>query len=64
MSVGIFYLVRRDLMQNIMLWYPELILLILFLNIVVGRFTWLQIKEYARFAPLIRYNLESEVEEE
>ena len=64
LSVGIFYLVRRDVLQNIMLWYPELILLILVLNIVVGRFTWLQVKEYERFAPLIWYNLESEVEEE
>ena len=63
LSIVIFYLVRRDRLQNIMLWYPELVVLIVFLNVIVGRFTWLQIKEYARFAPLIWYNLENEVEE-
>ncbi|USN55604.1 MAG: hypothetical protein H6765_03280 [Candidatus Peribacteria bacterium] len=50
-------------LQNLFLGYPELLLLIFVLNIIVGRFSGLQLVEYVRFMPLIKQYLRDEEEE-
>jgi len=59
-SLWVFYILNSTYLQNIFLWNPELILLVLLLNILVGRFTWLQLAEYFRFFPLIKNYFEEE----
>lgn len=59
-SFWVLYILNNDYFQNIFLWNPELILVVLVLNILVGRFTWLQVMEYFRFFPLIRNYFEEE----
>lgn len=59
-SFWVLYILNNDYFQNIFLWNPELILVVLMLNILVGRFTWLQFMEYFRFFPLIRNYFEEE----
>ncbi|MCX6824899.1 MAG: hypothetical protein NTY80_01625 [candidate division SR1 bacterium] len=56
---GLFY---RTGLKHLLLAFPELLLLIFFLNIAVGRFTGLQLLEYFRFMPLIKKSTESEEE--
>jgi len=59
-SFWVLYILNSTYFQNIFLWNPEFILLVLLLNILVGRFTWLQISEYFRFFPLIKNYFEEE----
>ncbi len=63
--VGIVYgiLTLRDI-QYFFLSHPEIILVVLLLNILVGRFTGLQLVEYIRFIPLIRKLIDNKDEEE
>ncbi len=56
---GLFY---RTGLKHLLLAFPELLLLIFFLNIAVWRFTGLQLLEYFRFMPLIKKSTESEEE--
>lgn len=58
---GLFY---RTWLKHILLAFPEFLLLIFFLNIVVGRFTGLQLLEYFRFMPLLKNSSGTEEEEE
>ncbi len=59
-SLWVLYILNSPYLQNIFLGNPELILVVLLLNILVGRFTWLQITEYFRFFPLIKNYFEEE----
>ncbi|MDO4714179.1 MAG: 7TM domain-containing protein [bacterium] len=43
--------------------YPELLLAILLINIIIGRFSGLQLLELIRFMPLIKKHLDQEEEE-
>ncbi len=49
-------------LKHWLLSYPEIILIILFLHVIIGRFTWLQLLEHFRFMPLIRRQLDNEEE--
>lgn len=55
-------LFNRIWLKQLLLSYPEIIILILILNILIWRFTWLQILEYFRFMPMISRHLEGEEE--
>ncbi len=55
-------LINRSSLKHVLLSYPESIIIILILNIIVGRFTGLQVLEYLRFMPLIKRHLDSEEE--
>ncbi len=59
-SFLVLYILQSDYLQNIFLWNPELILVVFALNILVGRFTGLQLLEYFRFFPLIKNYFEEE----
>jgi len=56
-------LIRWNWLHNLLLWYPELIILACILTVIVWRFTWLQVTEYLRFMPLISWTLSEEEEE-
>lgn len=62
MSLIVYRGVQRTGLQNFLLWYPETLVIIFILTIVVGRFTGLQIFEYIRFFPLIKEYFEEEEE--
>lgn len=47
-------------LRHLMIAYPEIVLLIFILNLIVWRFTGLQVLEYFRFIPLIRKQFEEE----
>ncbi|MBU0626799.1 hypothetical protein KKG31_01430 [Patescibacteria group bacterium] len=57
-SFCIYALISWTGFKHLLLSYPEFIILALVLNIVVGRFTGLQLLEYLRFMPLIKKHLE------
>ncbi len=60
MSLWVLFILNSTYLQNIFLGNPELLLVVLILNILVGRFTWLQFAEYFRFFPLIKNYFEEE----
>ena len=62
-SLIIYFLLTWPNFQFFMLSYPDILFLIVILNILVGRFTWLQLLEYLRFMPLLKYKWEEEEEE-
>ena len=53
-------LFKISLIKNILIAYPDLLWVLLILAILIGRFTWLQLFEYIRFAPLIKKSLYEE----
>jgi hypothetical protein len=57
------WLLNRIWLKHLLLSYPEIIILILILNIFIGRFTGLQVLEYFRFMPMISRHLDGEEEE-
>ena len=59
LSYGI---LQRSRISTTLLSYPELLLVLLLINILVGRFLWLQLLELVRFMPLIRKYFEQEEE--
>jgi len=61
-SFSVFWLLNRWWIKHILLSYPESIILVLALHIVVGRFTGLQLLEYFRFMPLIKKHFDNEEE--
>lgn len=63
-SFAVYGLFFRTGLKHLLLAFPELLLLIFFLNIVVGRFTGLQLLEYFRFMPLLKNSSGTEEEEE
>ena len=56
------FILERQLMKNLFLSYPELVLGVIVLLVIVGRFRGLQIFELLRFMPLIKKHLEDEEE--
>lgn len=52
-----------QIISNSLVSYPELLLVLLIINIIVGRFSGLQLLELIRFMPLIKRHLDQEEEE-
>lgn len=50
----IYELIEYKALQYFLISYPDIIILVVFLNILVGRYMWLQLFEYFRFSPLLR----------
>ena len=50
----IYEMVEYKTLQYFLISYPDIVILIIFLNILVGRYMWLQVFEYFRFSPLLR----------
>ncbi|EKD44528.1 MAG: hypothetical protein ACD_71C00111G0003 [uncultured bacterium (gcode 4)] len=50
----IYVLFEYKTLQYFLISYPDVIILVVIMNIVVGRYMWLQVFEYFRFAPLLR----------
>ncbi len=58
---SILYIIyKSNFLTNMMIAYPEIIIILIMLNVLVGRFTGLQALEYLRFAPLIKRLYEEE----
>jgi hypothetical protein len=49
-----YLLLEYKTLQYFLISYPDIITLVVLLNILVGRYTGLQAFEYFRFAPLLR----------
>lgn len=49
-----FFLLSNNMLQYFLISYPDTIFLIVIGNILVGRYMWLQVFEYFRFAPILR----------
>lgn len=62
-SVISFWIINSVWLRLILLSYPEIIILIILAIIVVGRFTWLQLLEYFRFSPILKWDWNEEEEE-
>jgi hypothetical protein len=54
------YTIQSNYIQNILLSYPEILIWIFFLNLIIWKFTGLQLLEYIRFLPLIKKNFQQE----
>ncbi len=50
----IYELIEYKTLQYFLISYPDIIILVVFLNILVGRYMGLQLFEYFRFSPLLR----------
>lgn len=61
-SFSIYWLINRWWLKHLLLSYPEIIILVLFFHIIIGRFTGLQLLEYFRFMPLMKKHFDSEEE--
>ncbi|OGY78781.1 MAG: hypothetical protein A3B74_03255 [Candidatus Kerfeldbacteria bacterium RIFCSPHIGHO2_02_FULL_42_14] len=55
LSIISYYIVTWEKLQNTILAYPEVILLAIVLNLILGRFTGLRLTEYLRFLNLIKH---------
>ena len=53
-TLVIYQLIEFKALQYFLISYPDIIILVVFLNILVGRYMWLQLFEYFRFSPLLR----------
>lgn len=59
-SFCVYLLISLNSFQYLLLSYPSILFFILLANILVWRFTWLQLLEYFRFLPLIKNQFEEE----
>ena len=59
-SIVVYAIINSVWIRLMLLSYPELIILIWILVMLVGRFTWLQVLEYFRFMPLLKWEGEEE----
>ncbi len=50
----IYQLIEYRTLQYFLISYPDIIILVVLLNVLVGRYMWLQLFEYFRFSPLLR----------
>jgi hypothetical protein len=50
----IYQLIEYKTLQYFLISYPDVIIIVVFLNIIVGRYMGLQLFEYFRFSPLLR----------
>ncbi len=57
-AVMCYFVAEWTFLKTLMLGYPELILLFLVINVVLGRWTGLRIMEYVRFREIFRYSEE------
>jgi hypothetical protein len=55
LSIGCYFIVSWQLLRTIIVSYPEIVLLTLPLNILLGRWSGLRLTEYFRFRHLLRY---------
>jgi hypothetical protein len=55
MSLIGFFLLRSEMLRTLVLLYPETVLLLIPINIVIGRYFGLRLSEYVRFAPILRH---------
>jgi hypothetical protein len=62
-SILVYFVISSIWTRSILLSYPELIIIIGLLIMIVWRFTWLQVLEYFRFMPLLKWDGEEEEEE-
>ncbi len=54
LSIACYFIVSWELLRTIVLSYPEITLLAIPLNVIIGRFTGLRLTEYIRFRQLLR----------
>lgn len=54
------FLLNQTQIQQLLLWYPDLLRIILLLTLYLWRYSWLQMSEYFRFWPLIKKYLDDE----
>ena len=59
----LYFLYTSNFFISFMLSYPDVLLVLFVLNILIWRFTWLQVLEYFRFMPLIRKSRINDEEE-
>lgn len=59
-SIVSYYILQSNFIQNILLAYTELLILVFFINFLIWKFTWLQVLEYIRFLPLIKRHFQEE----
>lgn len=57
LSLLLFAIVTSTWLQNLLLTYPEILILIVIWLLLLWRYTWLQLLEYVRFRPLIKIQL-------
>ncbi len=62
-SILVYFTISSIWVKSILLSYPEFIIIIWFCIMLVGRFTWLQVLEYFRFMPLLKWDWDEEEEE-
>lgn len=55
-----YLIIKTNFVQNLFLAYGELLILLFFINILIWKFSWLQVLEYIRFIPLIKRHFSSE----
>jgi hypothetical protein len=55
LGIGGFLILSLDMIRNVILLYPELVLLLIPINIIIGRYFGLRLTEYARFAPVMKH---------
>lgn len=55
LAVACYYIVSWELFRTILLSYPEIVLLAIPINVLLGRWTGLRLTEYVRFRELLRY---------
>jgi hypothetical protein len=56
-SAGVYWFVESVWIQNLLLGYPEITFIFVVLSIAIGRFSGLQLVEYLRFLPVIKYHM-------
>lgn len=62
--VGVSYgILQWQTVSDFLLSYPEFLIVILIANIIIGRFSGLQLLELIRFMPLLKKHLDQEEEE-
>lgn len=55
LSIVAYFIASWDILRDIVLAYPEIILLTLVINIILGKWTGLRLSEYARFREVRKY---------
>lgn len=59
-TATIFFIIRSQTIQYFLLSYTDVIFVILILDVLIGRFTGLQLFEYIRFLPILKDEKEEE----
>ncbi|MDD5213521.1 MAG: 7TM domain-containing protein [Candidatus Gracilibacteria bacterium] len=59
-SLMAYLTLKSNFIQNIFLSYTELLILVFFINLMIGKFTGMQFVEYIRFLPLIKKHFQEE----